>query len=252
VNSHDDLRTGLAEAVGGTGTGGAAADRLCHACVSLLHVDGASISLVDGGASQGTLGSSDELSKQLDELQFTFGMGPCVDAVRLGNPVLVEDLGAARETRWPAYIDAAVELGVCAVYALPIVLANSCVGALELYRHAAGPLLGDGLTGGLYAAELAALPVLDMLGTGSGDVSEDDAYGWERLAALSRVEVYQATGMLMGQLGVNPPEALIRLRGHAYAEGLTASQVAWEIIERRLILEPDGHRDSSGEAEVRP
>ena len=53
-----------------------AADKLCHACVELLEVDGASVSLTLDGSTQGTFGSSGDMSRQLDELQFTFGEGP--------------------------------------------------------------------------------------------------------------------------------------------------------------------------------
>jgi AmiR/NasT family two-component response regulator len=56
---------------------------------------------------------------------------------------------------------------------------------------------------------------------------------------MSRVEVYQATGMVMGQLSVGPAEALVRLRAHAFARGLTASEVAWSIVRRQLSLESD-------------
>ena len=73
-----------------------------------------------------------------------------------------------------------------------------------------------------------------------------DDTGWQQLAALARVEVYQATGMVMAQLGVGPAEALARLRAHAFANDLTASQVAWSIVERELSLEPDNGRHDPG------
>lgn len=53
---------------------------------------------------------------------------------------------------------------------------------------------------------------------------------------MSRAEVGQATGMLIAQLGVEPPEPLLRLRAHAYATGRSASDVACDILERRLRL----------------
>ena len=43
--------------------------------------------------------------------------------------------------------------------------------------------------------------------------------------------------MLIAQLDVDAAEALVRLRAHAIATGQTASQVAWAIVERRLVLE---------------
>jgi|SRR5665213_1523875 len=245
--SHAELRASLAGAMASGDPTLSMADRLCHACVGLLGVDGAAISLMLDGSSQGTFGSSGGLSRQLDEFQFTFGEGPCMDAVRDRGPVFAEDITDVTETRWPVYIGSALGLGVAALFALPISLANCYVGALDLYRHAPGPLLGESLVGGLMAAELAALPLLDMIGT--GDDLESSGGGepaWNQLESLSRVEVYQATGMVMTQLGVGPAEALARLRAHAFAQGLTASQLAWLIVERELSLESDREQTDPG------
>jgi len=227
-----------------------AANQLCEACVALLDVDGASISLTYAGTTRGTFGSSGDLSRRLDELQFTFGEGPCLDAVGGDGPVLVADLSDPSERRWPAFRDAVISSGVRAVFALPVALSSHPVGALDLYNRRTGPLSPDMLAGGLLAAELAALPLLDLMTTQvDWEAHTESEYGWEQLATLERVEVYQATGMIIGALDVDPTEALIRLRANAYARGMTASELAWAIIERRVRLNDDSWRppDVSGE-----
>jgi GAF domain-containing protein len=245
--SHAEMRRALGDAVAGGDPTVSMADRLCLACVELLGVDGAAISVMVEGTSQGTVGSSGQLSQRLDELQFTFGEGPCIDAVRSGAPVVVDNLADPAEQRWPVYSGSVVGLGVRAVYALPINLANSVVGALELYRHKPGPLQGDSMIGGLMAAELAVLPVLALLTDGADLLAVADAdAAWGQLASMARVEVYQATGMVMGQLGVGPAEALVRLRAHAFVHGLTASEVAWSVVGRQLVLEPDDEQPNDG------
>lgn len=239
------VREGLRAAISGAPTPLAAADRLCVACVDLLEVDGASISLVQQGASRGTFGSSGALSRRLDELQFTFGEGPCLDAVSQGSPVLVADLGATQE-RWPALTRALAGHGVRAVFAMPVLVATHRIGALDLYRQSAGSLSTRDLDGGLLAAELAALPLLDLM---SADVDWSSAGesgdGWEQLASLNRVEVYQATGMIMAALSVDPVEALVRLRARAFSTGTTASALAWAIVDRVVRLD-DGDWKSPG------
>ena len=45
--------------------------------------------------------------------------------------------------------------------------------------------------------------------------------------------------MLVAQLGIDPAEALVRLRAHAYATDRTASEVARDILDRRLRLQAD-------------
>lgn len=197
------------------------------------------------GASQGTVAASGELSRRLDELQFTFGEGPCYDSVRLSVPVMVADLHDLAEQRWPAYSDAARGSGVRAIYALPVSASTAPIGVLDLFRATPGLLSAREMSGSLLAAELATLPLLDLLG-GEHDRLRSDEDVTSELNALERVEVYQATGMIMGQLDCGPADALVRLRAHAFATGMTASEVAWLIVERQLVLDRDVDRRAPG------
>jgi len=238
-DSFNGLRGQLAEALRGEGGSLAGANKLCTVCVGLLGVDGAAISLVSG-AIQATYGSSSPLSRRLDEYQFTFGEGPCMDAVTSGRPIAVADLHDRREQRWPAYSGAVLKAGIRAVFAIPVMLAGSHVGSLDLFRADPGALSDYEHAGALLAAELAALPLVDLAAEHAGyPPEEQEQDGWSRLAALQRVEVYQATGMVMAQLNLDTSEALARLRAHAFAQDLTASEVAWAIVERRLTLVAD-------------
>lgn len=217
-----------------------AADRLCEACVLLLDVDAAAISLVFDGANAGTLGSSSNSARAFDELQFTYGEGPCLDAVSQQAPVVVVDLADPGEARWPNYGLAMLEHRIRGVFAMPVLAAGEYVGALDLFRAEPGALGREQLAGAAAAADLAGIPVLDLL---AGDlraaVDDPASDAWAELHALSRAEVSQATGMLVAQLDVDPTEALVRLRAHAYATGRSATDVARDIIDRRLRLETD-------------
>lgn len=220
--------------------GAKAADRLCEACVLLLDVDAAAISLVFDGANAGTLGSSSTSARAFDELQFTYGEGPCLDAVSLQAPVAVVDLADAGEARWPHYGLAMLENRIRGVFAMPVLAAGEYVGALDLFRAEPGPLAREQLAGAAAAADLAGIPVLDLLSADLRAAVDDPASdAWAELYTLSRAEVSQATGMLVAQLDVDPTEALVRLRAHAYATGRSATDVARDIINRRLTLETD-------------
>lgn len=70
-------------------------------------------------------------------------------------------------------------------------------------------------------------------------MNDPSSSAWAELNALSRAEVSQATGMLVAQLNLDPVEALSRLRAHAYATGRSATDVARDILERRLRLDAD-------------
>lgn len=231
------IREQLLAAVDGR-SGVDAADRLCEACVMLLDIDAAAISLVFDGANTGTLGSSSPDAKDYDELQFTLGEGPCLESITRRAPVLVTDLADPHDKRWPIYGPAMLELNVHGVYAMPVVVAGEYVGALDFFRKMPGKLAGGQLAGAIVAAELAGIPVLDLLDSDlKAAASDPGSSTWTELNTLSRAEVSQATGMLVAQLKIEPAEALLRLRAHAYATGRAATEVARDILERRLKLD---------------
>jgi ANTAR domain/GAF domain len=217
-----------------------AADSLCKACVVLFDIDAAAISLVFDGANSGTLGSSSALARIYDELQFTLGEGPCLDSVARRTPILVVDLADPKEARWPAFGPALLAYEIRGVFAMPVVVAGEYVGALDLFRKRPGRFEGEQFAATIVAAELAGIPLLDLLdGDQQAAVSDPNSNAWAELNALSRAEVSQATGMLVAQLGVEPAEALVRLRAYAYSTGGSATDVARDILDRRLKLAAD-------------
>lgn len=231
-----DVRRQLNAAMTAVSEGFPAANQLCVACVDFLGVDGAAISLIDHGASRGTYGSSGALSRRIDEMQFTFGEGPCLEAVQIGLPVLVPNLADSADTRWPAFSPRMLESGMQAVFAFPVCIDAVPVGALDLFRAQPGPLSADEFGGGLWAAELAA----HVTASATDEVAAaHNAQGWERLPFLDRTEVHQATGILIAKLDIDAAQALMRIRAHAFAVGRTASEVALDIVEHRLVLESD-------------
>jgi GAF domain/ANTAR domain len=224
----------------GNDRGMVAADRLCRACVDLLPVDAAALSLVLDGTNNGTLGASGTSARLYDELQFTYGEGPCLETVALRSPVLVEDLANPLEIRWPGYRPAMLAYQIRGVYAMPVVVGGQYAGALDLFCAKPGVLSEETLAGAFVAADLAELPVLDIISDYLlAPMTDPDSDAWAELSTLARAEVSQATGMLMAQLEVNATEALVRLRAHAYATGRAASEVARDIVDRRLRLEAD-------------
>jgi hypothetical protein len=167
------------------GTG--AADRLCEACVALFEVDAAAISVVFDGINKGTLGASRPPARVYDELQFTLGEGPCLDSVAHRAPVIVVDLADPSEDRWPAYGSAMLGHHIRSVFAMPVVVAGEYLGALDLFRAAPGVLAAEELARALLAAELAELPLLDLIGADvRAAVENPDSNAWAELNVLLR------------------------------------------------------------------
>jgi AmiR/NasT family two-component response regulator len=52
--------------------------------------------------------------------------------------------------------------------------------------------------------------------------------------AARRTVVYQATGLVLAQLGLSPEAALATLRGRAYAAGRPLGEVSADVVARRL------------------
>lgn len=239
LGSDGELRGALAAVLTSGERGPAAADRLCAACLPLLGIDAAAISLIDDGQSRGTFGASDASARVLDAIQFTCGEGPCLDATRTMAPILVSDLQSPDEQRWPAFSDAAHRASVRAVFAVPVRVGRIGLGALDLFRSTPGPLTFTQLTDAALIADAGAQILLDLVDDGA-DAADRAAplEQWAQVASLSRIDVYQATGMIMAQLDISPVDALVRLRAYAFAHDLTASEVAQLVISRRLRMQP--------------
>jgi hypothetical protein len=77
-----------------------------------------------------------------------------------------------------------------------------------------GVLGAEQLAGALVAAELAQMPLLDLLAEDlQAAVADPDSDSWAELNTLSRAEVSQATGMLVAQLEVEPARGLGAVAG---------------------------------------
>jgi hypothetical protein len=82
---------------------------ICQACVELLPVTGAGVMLMAQRLHQGTLYATDDVIRDLEELQNAAAEGPCIDSYNLGRPVLEPDLAGAGVTNWPVLAAAALQ-----------------------------------------------------------------------------------------------------------------------------------------------
>ena len=207
----------------------------------LFDIDAAAISLVFDGTNSGTLGSSGAPAPDVRRAAVpSSARGPASTPSPGARRSWFLDLAHPDDQCWPIYGPAMLDLQVHGVYAMPIVVAGEYVGALDFFRTQPGLPGGEEFSGAIVAAELAGIPVLDLLDADmQAAVGDPDSNAWAELNALSRAEVSQATGMLVAQLEIEPAEALVRLRAHAYSTGRSATEVARDIVERRLRLEAD-------------
>lgn len=226
----------MAEAVNGPGRP-SLPERLCTACVDALAVEAASITLMADTGHRAGVWASDGRARRLEERQFTLGEGPGVDAFRGRSPVAVADLLAPDEVRWPvltadlASVDADHQQVLRGVYASPLHLGSSSIGVLSLYRAAPGLPATDEAADIQVAATSVTLAIVGSFMTPSGEVPVQP---WLDDPPLNSVEVDQAVGMIMVQLGVSAEEALDRLRALAFTRDREIDQLAHEVVLRRL------------------
>lgn len=226
---------------------------LRHAIIAsaeLLAAAGAGLSVAHGGEPREPLLASGPVAEDLAELQFTLGEGPSVDATTRRSPVLVPDLaGASAHSRWPLFAPAATDAGVRAMFAFPVTAGAALVGVLDVYRAEPGSLGPQELADALVLADAVLVLALDE----RGGIASDLDNLLDIAVSSRRAPVHQATGMVAAQLGVPMTDALAALRAYAYTEGRRLSDVAADVLARKVRLSPSSpsgpcttERDDSG------
>ena len=89
-------------------------------CPGIAGVTGAGVMLMSGEIPGGSLCSSDGVSHLIEDLQYTLGEGPCVDAYQQDTVVAEPDLADPVVRRWPVFSPAALQAGARAVFGFPL------------------------------------------------------------------------------------------------------------------------------------
>jgi hypothetical protein len=198
--------------------------------VAEIEVDAAAITVRTAARAQDVLAATDNWALRLEELQYTVGDGPGVQAYRTGGPVLISDL-LVGESRWPGFADVVAEVGAAAAFAFPLQAGGIRLGTLALYRRRPGALGPDELADAAILADLATTALLTDIAAQSPDAEP----------AVGRYDdVNIATGMLAVQLKVSVEDAFLRLRAHAFSRRRPLLDVARDVLERRLRLDSFG------------
>lgn len=204
--------------------------RLCEVAAAATGASGAGIVLMSGDVPRGSLCATGEVSALLEQLQYALGEGPCVDAHHQGQPVAEPDLAHPHTPRWLAFSGAALEAGAQAVFGFPLQLGAVRLGALDLHRDRPGPLTGEQHADALVVADIVARAVLLLqAGAPPGRLAAELEAG-----ADFHYVVHQASGMVAAQLDVGVGQALVRLRSHAFAGDRPLTDIARDVVARRL------------------
>lgn len=183
----------------------------------------------------GTVASSSERAQELDELQYKFKDGPCLEAARTQSVVHVPDLEL--DERWPHYKDIVLERGISSVLAIPFPLRHEARAVLNIFAEdahgftAEKVVLAEGYAQQASQAFALALHLAERQDTAS-----------EALEALkSRTVIDLAVGMIMGQNNCSQEQAVQILKSASSSRNSKLRDVATVMVERTSTQEPATH-----------
>jgi GAF domain-containing protein len=144
----------------------------------------------------------------VDANQYAAGDGPCLEAARTREPVLVA--GVEAFSRWPQFATDAARFGVQAYLSTPLTVSgphDNLVGALNVYGTEldAFDRLDEALLKLLTTVAAATITNANRY-VKMRDLAEN-----MRTAMASRAEIEQAKGILMAVHGISADEAFVRL-----------------------------------------
>jgi GAF domain-containing protein len=202
------------------------AHRLAKHCADLLDVAAAGLLLADGQGNLGLLASSNEQARVVELFQLqTSRRGPCLDCFHNGTPITAANLSRWRH-RWPGFVDEAQRQGFNTVHAMPMILRNQTVGALNLFRTGTTPLSEEDLQLGQALADIATIAILHARALAHSEIVVEQLQG----ALNSRVTIEQAKGALATRGRIKVDEAFECLRAYARSHNLRLSELARTVI----------------------
>jgi len=166
---------------------------------------------------------------RIDEVQYTHGAGPCVQAFRTGEVHIIADTSADR--RWPEFAAAALAEGIRSTLSVPLDVSGTrteVFGALNLYSEELGGFSGGAVAATDSFAHQAVIVVANAQAYWGARELSDQLQG----ALESRTVIEQAKGVLVAREGVSLDRAFEMLVQASQREHRKLRDVAAEVVER--------------------
>ena len=190
--------------------------------------DAASITLVRDAEAH-TAAYDGQLALDADELQYEQGYGPCLDAGRAGEVLIVED--TRTEERWPVYAASAAEHGIGSSLSLPLPFQYSTVGALNVYAEHPHAFSVADVELGEEVASWVALAV----GNAEASSMTNQELRDMRAAMVSRAVIEQAKGVLMERYKITADQAFTLLAKASQRSNVKLRDVADELVQTGVL-----------------
>jgi GAF domain-containing protein len=179
----------------------------------------AGVSLVERGKIR-TVAPTSGIVETIDQVQYDFHEGPCIDAIAEHETFRVGDVGA--EDRWPKFGPAAAEHGIHSMLSYRLFVTDRTLGALNLYSSRANAFSRQTEEDGLLFATHAAIALI----------------GAQREAQLSlaiehRDVISTAKGILMERHDVDAARAFAMLVEASQSTNIKLHDAATWVVENR-------------------
>ncbi|WP_338752121.1 GAF and ANTAR domain-containing protein [Janibacter alittae] len=162
--------------------------------------------------------SSDPVASRVDDLQFAFEEGPCLDVLAEHEIATVRDTG--HERRWPDWADAAHEEGVRSSLSVRLSAVAPYFACLNMYSHDEDGFDQDALDRAVVYARLASV-ALEQAREITG----------LRSALHNRLIIGAAQGILMERYGLTLDRAFEVLRRHSNESNTKLRDVAQGVLD---------------------
>jgi GAF domain-containing protein len=172
-----------------------------------------------------TVASSDQLARDVDEIQYGRRQGPCLHAMNSGERVLITNL--AEDDRWPEYRIRAAKRAIASSLSLPLNVAAQTVGALNLYGTRPDQFDAESIRRAEAFSGQSATALTIMLRHASQLTLAEQL----REALESRAVIDQAIGVIVAQQRCSATDAFGVLRRGSQHRNVKLSVVAAELIE---------------------
>jgi GAF domain-containing protein len=171
-----------------------------------------------------TVASSDARARMMDELQYAFGDGPCLTAMRTGTTVYVPD--ASREHRWPEYIRAVAKKGVQSILGVPLRLEGETKAALNIYSSRPHGITGEDIALAELFGEQSAKTLRLELRISRLQEAKDNL----EAAMKNRTAIDVAVGVIMAQNRCSQDAAITILRKASSSRNVKLHEIAAGVV----------------------
>ena len=208
-----------------------------YAVRAIPGADGAGLTLLEENRAD-TIVATASFVREVDDIQYGIGQGPCITAAREGRTVICGSLGA--DPRWPRFGGRVARRGVHSVVSLPLIVPDGVVGAMNVYAHAKDAFDERAAELGEIFAAPAAIAVQN-----AQVLAQTRRLATQLQAALeTRGVIDRAVGILMSRTGSTEQQALDRLRSLSQHEHHKLAVVARQIIDEAVRRARAAHRGS--------